>query len=300
MSDFIAIEGHRFHIDLLLKRLKYELRDDWFQDSLNYNDALSKETIEVFFSDYTKSSSKHYHFLESEQFNIPKQGFTLRYSLETNIYDRLIYHALAGYLIQFYDGILYPCVYSHRWSQQPNGKYMFKNHIEAWKSFVGEATHEFKSSSNNVLLVTDIMNFFENIEHDHVSAAFDKNLSRIDASRTEKKNIKSCSGLIIRGLKKWAGSSVSGIPQNRDASSFIANILLHVVDDTMHKRDYKYFRYLDDIRIVCKDIFAARKALKELIISLRAIGLNVNAKKHLFLNQMMRRSRNIYGIQIDG
>ncbi|MBI2471731.1 MAG: RNA-directed DNA polymerase [Planctomycetes bacterium] len=283
MSDFIALEGQRFDINLMLKHLKYDLKDDWFQDSLNYNDALCRDTVEDYFSNYTRSASIKYDFCESEQYNIPKQGFTLRYSLETNIYDRLVYQALAGYLIQFYDGILNPCVYGHRWCAKPNGRYIFKNHIDAWKSFVGEVTEEFNSSSNNVLLVTDIMNFFENIEHVQVSASFDNNLSKIVASRAEKKNIKSCCRLIVRGLKKWAGSSASGIPQNRDASSFIANILLHVVDDAMYKNNYKYFRYMDDIRIVCKDKFAARKALKELIISLRAIGLNVNAKKTFIL-----------------
>ena len=36
---------------------------------------------------------------------------------------------------------------------------------------------------------------------------------------------------------------------------------------------------MDDIRIICKDKFQARKILKELIIELRRLHLNVNPKK---------------------
>ena len=86
-------------------------------------------------------------------------------------------------------------------------------------------------------------------------------------------------GALISLLKRWSPDGFRGIPQNQDASSFLGNVYLSYIDKCMLSLKYNYFRYMDDIRIVCKDEFAARKALKNLIINLRKIGLNVNPKK---------------------
>jgi len=40
-----------------------------------------------------------------------------------------------------------------------------------------------------------------------------------------------------------------------------------------------YFRYMDDIRIFCKREIEAKIALKDLIIALKNVKLNINAKK---------------------
>ena len=48
---------------------------------------------------------------------------------------------------------------------------------------------------------------------------------------------------------------------------------------------YNYTRYMDDIRIVCGNVFEARKALQELIIKLRDYDLGVNGKKTKILHR---------------
>lgn len=80
-------------------------------------------------------------------------------------------------------------------------------------------------------------------------------------------------------LKKWSINQFVGIPQNRDPSSFLGNVYLHAIDEIMLMKDYNYFRYMDDIRIVCDDQFHARKALLDLTVELRDLRLNVNSKK---------------------
>ena len=40
-----------------------------------------------------------------------------------------------------------------------------------------------------------------------------------------------------------------------------------------------YFRYMDDIRIFCKEEIQAKLALKDLVLALRNLKLNINAKK---------------------
>src|SRR5690606_37498641 len=70
-----------------------------------------------------------------------------------------------------------------------------------------------------------------------------------------------------------------GLPQNRDASAFLSNILLSCVDSEMTKKGYDYYRYVDDIRIIANSELHARRALQDLIRQLRTVGLNINANK---------------------
>lgn len=274
----IKIEGIPFDFALIVKQLKQDMRDEWFPDSINYEDALDAESLAVKFGKYEKSKAVKYNGLQSQQYNIPKQGFVLRYALETSLWDRLVYQGLARHLIQYCDRQLNTCVYSHRWSRKPSGKYLFRQPIEAWKDF--QNTVKLKiTNATPCLLVTDVQNFFENIHIEDVRNCFRAMLDKAGLKSGEKKVANDAVDLLCRLLAKWTPYEKHGIPQNRDASSFIGNIVMHVVDSAMLEKGYTYYRYMDDIRIVCKDGFHARKALKELIIELRKIGLNVNSKK---------------------
>ena len=86
-------------------------------------------------------------------------------------------------------------------------------------------------------------------------------------------------------MEKWYYNDRHGLPQNRDASSFIANIVLDAVDKSMVNKGYDYFRYVDDIRIICTDEFEAKRALNDLIFELRKFGLNINSKKTVILDK---------------
>jgi hypothetical protein len=252
---------------LAIKRLSKDMRDDWFSDALLYKDFLEREKVKKYFSSKSFSNLGQ----EAEQFNLPKPGFTLRYALETFIYDRLLYQALIDKLIEVYDPLFSSRVYSHR-LQLGKGNNIFQHGIEAWRSFIRDVASELKVKKG-VLLVTDIRDYYECISIKELDSIL----------RSEKcskvKAIDGCIEVLILLLRKWAPDSVRGIPQNQDASSFLGNVYMSHIDKRMISMKYNYFRYMDDIRIVCKDEFAARKALKNLIINLRRIGLNVNSKK---------------------
>ena len=86
--------------------------------------------------------------------------------------------------------------------------------------------------------------------------------------------------MLFSCLKYWSFDDRRGLPQNRDASSVLANLYLRSVDIKMRLRHADtYFRYMDDIKIVCRDKYDARRSLKELILVLRDIGLSINSKK---------------------
>ena len=81
-------------------------------------------------------------------------------------------------------------------------------------------------------------------------------------------------------LRKWSLDRIEnfGLPQGPPASSFLGDIFLDHVDRKMEKYE-GYFRYMDDIKIFCKNEIEAKIALKDLIIFLRELKLNINAKK---------------------
>ena len=80
-------------------------------------------------------------------------------------------------------------------------------------------------------------------------------------------------------FKSWCYSEAAGLPQNRDASSFLANVYMLPVDLEMLAKGYRYFRYMDDIKIACNSEHDARRALKVLSLELRKRELSVNSGK---------------------
>ncbi len=257
----------RLKYSLAIKRLNKDLRDDWFSDPLKHKDLLDLHK----FKSYLESNSNALGGDIAEQFNLPKPGFLLRYSLETFIYDRVIYQALIDKLIVVYDPLFHPCLYSYRLNETSKAL-IFQSGVDAWKRFIADISAELESGEK-VLLVTDVQNYFENIRISDLKMKLDL------LNENKDKNILEYIKSLITLLERWSPNNTTGIPQNQDASSFLGNVYLHHVDRYMLSKRYNYFRYVDDIRIVCHDEYDARKALKNLIIKLREVGLNVNPKK---------------------
>ena len=210
--------------------------------------------------------------------NIPKKGYGERYGLETDFFDRFVYQAICSFLIPFYDPLLGHRVLSYRHEPRPrNPKYLFKAKVERWFTFEG-VTLTFQRCGQH-LLITDLSNFYENVSRAQIVEALDGMVSRIAATGPEKLQIRNAIGTLDRLLGKWTFSGDHGLPQNRDASAFLSNVLLSCVDREMTDRGYDYYRYVDDIRVIADSEIQARRALQELIRQLRSVGLNINANK---------------------
>jgi hypothetical protein len=114
--------------------------------------------------------------------------------------------------------------------------------------------------------------------HDYTSKTTEtkKNLDKIVENLNE---------LIVNWNDKLVNSEF-GIPQNRDASSFLANLYLNKLDNIMiHSNSHlNYYRYMDDIRIVCETRSEAIKAIFDLSIAMRELGLNLNSAKTKILD----------------
>ena len=265
--------------DAVLKHLKQDMRDDWFLDTILYQDLFANtSSLQGVISDLLVEENGQYLGACRHIYDVPKKGLGIRYSLETDFYDRFIYQAICSYLIVFFDPLLSNRVLGHRFNKKrKEEKYLFKNRIELWRTFEG-VTHT-ALTSDQALLATDLINYFENISISNIKSAFLSRLNAVKANGKEKLRIRNAVETLCLLLKRWSYSNKHGLPQNRDASSFIANVVLCDVDHKMEELGYDYYRYVDDIRIVCTDQRHARKALTDLIGELRKVGMNINSAK---------------------
>ncbi|MCK4546147.1 MAG: RNA-directed DNA polymerase [Candidatus Eisenbacteria sp.] len=241
------------------------MSDDWFPDPIRFKDQANQKSVLW----GSVAPGQTCVVRRSEVFNVPKVGFTLRYALQGMFSERVFYQALVDAIAPLYDPLLDPRVYSCR-IRSGRSDYMFCPPVVAWRDFIADA-RETLSSRRGVLLKTDIQNYYESISIGLLASE----LLRIGPKRTVQETVDTTQQLLLQ----WCPYGDHGIPQNRDASAFLANAFLKSVDNTMVRRYEHYFRLMDDIVIVCRDHLHARKALRDLVIALRRLRLNVNTKK---------------------
>lgn len=278
-GEVIELLAFPIDVDAVLQHLRQDMRDDWFVDAIQHNDLFSNkvELRKVLYSLLLEGNGR-YVGAERNVYDIPKKGLGIRYSLETDFYDRFIYQAICSYLMPYYDPLLSNRVLGHRYNKnRTSERYIFKNRIELWQTF--EGVTKTALMNNQALLATDLINYYENISIDAIRAAFEGRLGNISASGPEKVLIRNAIQTLCDLLARWGYSDRHGLPQNRDASSFIANVVLNAVDHEMVRLGYDYYRYVDDIRIICDNPRSARKALSVLISQLRTVGMNINSGK---------------------
>jgi hypothetical protein len=301
MSEIIDLGSIEVDANQIVRQLKQDMRDDWYPDSLGYEDLLVSSTIAEELTKAIEESNGRFAPEPRVELNVPKKGFVLRYSLETSVLDRAYYHSLVHYLAPFYDEVIPPQVLSHRYAGTGKraGRYLFLHPIEQWKLFEGYVLEEVNTKP--VVLLTDIQNYFENIRISDLVEILQQRVYKLTATGAEKARVRSVIDDLERCLGKWCYRESHGLPQNRDASSFLANILMLPVDEEMLNRRYTYYRYMDDIRVAVTNRYEARAALQHLIGELRKLGLNVNAAKTKILeprmaeyqDQLFRRPRDL-------
>ena len=133
------------------------------------------------------------------------------------------------------------------------------------------------------MVVSDISAYFENIELNLLHGL----LLRYVPEAPETVN------LLMRHLKVWSGFAfdgsqiLRGIPQGNSVSSFLGNFFLKPVDDFFAREfdpgELRYYRYVDDIRIVTTSLDLARTATLALEHQIRSLKLNLQTAKTMVL-----------------
>ena len=273
----VALGPIEFDEKIIKRQLRRDLLDDWFPDPRLFEDMLDTNHVEDILIGNFQRNDGTFKPEKRTLFNSPKNNFTLRYGLEISLAERALYHALVARLVPHYDRLIPWNVFNHRAPPNLDGRYLFGRAVKAWQDFTGVVRDGL--STAQVLLSTDLTNYFENIDLEKLRATLIDLLPELAVEAAEKAAIRTHISTLFECLKSWCYSERAGLPQNRDPSSFLANIYMLPVDRAMIGQGYRYFRYMDDIKIACDSEHHARKALKVLSLELRRRGLAVNSGK---------------------
>lgn len=267
---------------VVIRHLRSDLGDDWFPDSVASDDLLDP----AFLRGRVLARKGPFDLLPSYspshrvERDVPKANGTLRYSLEQTIVDRFVYQFLATQLAPDLDSLISARVLSHRVRPKDSKgklkKDLFKAGVGQWCRFeelVGADVEEF------FVVEADVQTFYESISLDVIRQALSRAISVASISESQRGKLNRFAKILVRHLRAWTYKVDRGLPQNRDASSFLANLVMREIDDQMINDGLDYYRYMDDVRIRCNSHSEARRALALLCVRLREIGLSLNSRK---------------------
>lgn len=218
----------------------------------------------------------------------PKSSGTQRTKTLLMIEDALVYQAIANIIasrnydilaehdVFVFGSVLMPDTKSGiELLQQENPKYFF---FKFWKSLFirfkdsvikaieqDKATHKFE---------TDITGFFDSIPHYNLLLTLSTHF-RVEDEILD---------LLSACLNAWSGTKESstpgvGIPQGPQPSYLLANLLLYPLDKQLISEAFKYYRYMDDIKIYGYSESELRNVLVLIDNYLKGHGLSINSKK---------------------
>lgn len=235
-----------------------------------------------------KLISGKYSFQRGFKYYEPKSSGTQRTKTLLMIEDALVYQAIANViaarnyeLLAEHDDFVFGSVlmpdtkHGTELINQENPKYFF---FKFWKSlFVrfkdsvikaieqDKATHKFE---------TDITGFFDSIPHYNLLLTLSTHFGVEDEILD----------LLSVCLNAWSGTKESstpgvGIPQGPQPSYLLANLLLYPLDKQLISEAFKYYRYMDDIKIYGYSESELRNVLVHIDNYLKGHGLSINSKK---------------------
>lgn len=220
--------------------------------------------------EYNIKNIKNFKILPLLKIDVPKSNFTIRPMARPNIIYWLFYEVIINYfaeLILKKKEICKPSYSILNFLKENSSK-----KENPWIKFDNKSRELYYNNGYKWAVVTDITGYYENISLKELK----KRITDFIGTDNDLKLI----NLLFKMLENWSAERIEdyGIPQGPSASGFLGDIFLDSIDRIMEK--YKgYFRYMDDIRIFCKEEIQAKLALKELVLALRNLKLNINAKK---------------------
>lgn len=220
---------------------------------------------------------------------IPKKDNLVRPLSMLTFIDLLVYQAITNVIADtaydiispYYDKVIFGNVINTSTAKGEDKKFFYKSWKRKWKRF-NEISKEHFSSGYIYLSEFDIASFFDTIDH-NILCELLKNNYDVENELLE---------LLSICLETWTADSnhksfksKHGIPQGPISSPFLADLYLFYIDSeikrTANKLDYKYLRYVDDIRILTKDNLTSQKLIAALDLISRDLGLIPQGSKIL-------------------
>ncbi len=234
--------------------------------------------------------------------DVPKSSLSVRPGSVLSIEDKIVMFAIACLIAPPLDKKLPNSVYSWRVKKGRNKKELFGDNeilkypflkrttiqkrvdfIEpwygVWPKFLKKIQVTYEEEGYRFMVVSDIAAYFENIDLGLLRDLLLHYLPR------QPRII----NFLINLLEYWTwpvvhgGLSTRGIPQGNGVSSFLGNIYLLPMDEAFKRfckrYDVKYLRYMDDVKVMAKDMRTARDSLFLMNDKLRKLRLNIQGAK---------------------
>ena len=222
------------------------------------------------------------------KFYVPKASFTNRTKTLLYAEDAIVYQAIANTIaFQSYEKLseqesfVFGSVLSAEVQKgdaildetDPN-YFFFKFWKHLFSSFKESVIQSIEVDKAQYKFETDITGFFDCIPHYNLLAKLSERFKVEDEILD----------LLSQCLNIWSGTKDSitpgvGIPQGPLPSFLLANMILHDLDELIISEGFKYYRYMDDIKIYGYEERELVKALVLIDKYLKGNGLSINSKK---------------------
>jgi len=265
----------------------YQIKEDAYCNFIEI--AYYRENKEKLFKEI-ESSLENPSLYEPEtafSFYLPKSDMFFRRMIYTPFKDLVIKFIFVSVLAELLDFTFVQNCFSHRFDRkfeknQKSKRSLYKPYYEeGFKEFIAWQLAQVENSS--CMLKTDISSFYDSISHEYLLSAISRKLNISNESHfmilfSKTLKFTSCYYSIVDG-KLCETYNTQGIPIGNSAEGFIANILLHEVDEALFNLGIKFGRYVDDFRFFTDNKTELLKTLIILQEFLLKIGLNLNTSK---------------------
>lgn len=157
---------------------------------------------------------------------------------------------------------------------------VFENNInnKIIQTLVNELKDSILSDNFDFFIKIDIKNFFPSIPHDKLMKLIRKKIRKKEILKLIEDSLKTPT---IPFPTKTHSPNIVGIPQGISISSILANIYLSDIDNnfSVPNTDFKYFRYVDDILILCKNTNVT-DIKYDILTRLKNLGLETSPTKY--------------------
>ena len=253
---------------------------DWLDWFVSIEETLANLSQEVIAGKYSP--------LQPTRFEQAKSHGSFRVMTAFNMRDAIVYRHICDEALERAIPDKVPgAFFSRRHSATPIGKTLalsaedYHTFFEIWLAFNQYRSHTLLNNPYRVLVVTDITNYFDSIQHDLLI----EYLSPLHLPRKAMGLL----GRLLEIFKPTAGHSPNprvGLPVDElDCSRELAHLFLfeHDARVTSEFGDANYVRWMDDQNIGVRSMTEARRLVNLLTKSLSSQRLTLNSGKTKFL-----------------
>jgi len=232
--------------------------------------------------------SGKYEARRGVKFYVPKASMTLRTKTMLFVEDAIVYQAIANKVAETnykvlndQESFVFGSVLNKEVTKgvsildeaEPN-YFFFKFWKNLFQKFKESVIHSIEVDKVKYKFETDITGFFDCIPHYNLLVKLSERFGVEDEILD----------LLSDCFNVWSGTKDSmtpgvGIPQGPLPSFLFANLILHDLDEQIISHGYKYYRYMDDIKIYGYDESELLESLILIDKYLKGNGLSINSKK---------------------